>query len=228
MERTGHKQHPPDGPLSAGTAADTSVGAEPLPTRGCGGGLTPRASGCNPRTHEEGPRTGTASTPHPRRGRAEPRAPAASRPWQLLSITFPHSTPCVRVRGVCARVLAWARVRRRGHPGRPRALWYQATLRAPRSSRGGQGPVAPEQGRPGRTPPTGLAAPLCGRGSRSTSRVLGHVGLARDARAPPEPGVCCPAPPGQASGPDSRGLEGKAVTNPPSLVPCYQTPSAPR
>lgn len=116
----------------------------------------------------------------------------------------------------------WARVRRRGHPGRRRALRCQETFRSSWSchrSRRGQGPVAPEQSRPGRTPPTGLAATLCGRGSRSTSRVTGPVGVARNARIPPDSYVCCPAPPGQASGPDSRGLEGKAVRNPPKSSP---------
>lgn len=227
-ERRGHKQYPPGRPLRADIAAATSVG-EPLPTRVCGGDChgEPRAV-----THVQTRRGRELARPLTRAGEERsPSPPAASRPRPLLSVTFPPSAPCVLVRGVCARVLVWARVRRRGHPGRPCALRCQETFRSSWSchrSRRGQGPVAPEQSRPVRTPPTGLAATLCGRGSRSTSRVTGPVGVARNARIPPDSHVCCPAPPGQASGPDSRGLEGKAVRNPPSLVLRYQTPSAPR
>lgn len=206
-ERTGHKQHPPGLPLRADIAAAPSVG-ESLPTRVCGGGChgEPRAI-----THVQLRRDRERGLTRPLTRAAEERSPsppAASRPRPLLSVTFPPSTPCVRVRGVCARVLVWARVRHRGHPGRPRALRCQETFRASCSchrSRRGQGPDAPEQSRPGRTPPTGQAATLCGRGSRSTSRVTGPVGVARNARIPPDSHVCYPAPPGQASGPDSRG-----------------------
>lgn len=176
-ERTGHKQYPPGRPLRADIAAATSVG-EPLPTRVCGGDChgEPRAV-----THVQtrrGREWGLAR-PLTRAGEERsPSPPAASRPRPLLSVTFPPSAPCVLVRGVCARVLVWARVRRRGHPGRPCALRCQETFRSSWSchrSRRGQGPVAPEQSRPVRTPPTGLAATLCGRGYALRPRLPQHL-----------------------------------------------------
>lgn len=170
-ERGRRKQHPPDRPPHHRYRCG--------PARGSTNPPHPRLRR-NPRTRGKGARRGTASTPHPRRTRS-----GAPRPRQRatgLAVTASYFFPSFNDARPCAwRVFAWARVPR---PGQPRQADPTPPGARRRSGRSGAAAAAPAEaedpshrgrGGPGAPPtppsPTGLAAPLCCRGSRSTSRV---------------------------------------------------------